>query len=164
MPGHHVVVIGAGPAGLSAAIAAATSGAASVTVLEQLPRPGMKLLATGGGKCNLTNVLPPEQFITAFGRQGRFMLPALEGFSSVRLREWLGGLGVKTTVTDDFHVFPVSERSSEVLQALLRECERLGVKVKPDTVVTALSITAGSVSGVISANAAEMAADGIIIA
>ncbi len=142
-----VLVVGAGPAGLMAALAAASNGM-RVTVLEQLGRPGAKLLASGGGRCNLTNTLSPGEFADRFGRQGRFMLPAMETLSADRLRELLGTWGVPTECPDGFHVFPVSNRAGDVLAALRRECERHGVYLRLGVKVEKLLMRDGAVCGV----------------
>ena len=132
---------------MMAAISAA-SGGDTVTLYEQLPRPGAKLLASGGGKCNLTNVLEKMDFIEHFGRQGRFMLPALGNFSSSDLRGFLADRGVVTEVTDGFHVFPQSNRATDVLSALLLECEKLKVKLVFSTPVKELKIENDVVTGI----------------
>ncbi|MDO9541130.1 MAG: NAD(P)/FAD-dependent oxidoreductase, partial [Kiritimatiellia bacterium] len=72
-----VVVVGAGPAGLMAAICAARSGK-RVIVFEQLPEPGVRLLATGGGHCNFTNTLATDDFVRRFGAKRRFVAPAIK--------------------------------------------------------------------------------------
>ena len=158
-----IVVVGAGPAGLMAAIAAAAQGAI-VTVCELLPRPGAKLLATGGGKCNLTNVMEPLDLAMRFGRQGRFMMPALELLPPPALRSFFADRGVPTAVADDgFHVFPVSQKASDVLKALLDECDRLKVGICPSDPVGGLLIEDGRVTGVASGSG-PLAADRVIVA
>lgn len=157
-----VIVVGAGPAGLMAAIAASQNGAA-VTVCDQLDRPGTKLLVTGGGRCNLTNSLSRMAFIAKFGREGRFLLPALEMLDSDALRRFLRSRGVPTSSPDGFHIFPVSNRASEVLGALLRECEGGGVQFRLRTRVTGLALAAGSVSGV-DTDQGPVPADRVVIA
>ncbi|HBF34879.1 TPA: NAD(P)/FAD-dependent oxidoreductase, partial [Candidatus Sumerlaeota bacterium] len=72
MASTSVIIIGAGPSGWMAAIAASRAGAA-VTLLEKQPRTGTKLLATGGGRCNITNTLKTSEFLSRFAsRQARF--------------------------------------------------------------------------------------------
>ena len=132
-----VAVVGAGPAGLMAAIAAAEADR-RVVVLEQLDRPGAKLLASGGGRCNLTNTLPRDKFIARFGRQGRFMLPALAAMDSRALRQWLDGLGVPTHAPDGLHVYPVSDSALTVQKALWRRLRELGAHVRLGVRVTGL--------------------------
>jgi predicted Rossmann fold flavoprotein len=157
-----ILVIGAGPSGLMAAAVAAAKGL-QVTVFEQLSRPGLKLLATGGGKCNLTNVLPVEYLCENFGRQWRFTLPAVYLMPPEELREFFELRGVPTTTEDGFHVFPKSQKASDVLNALLKECERLGVEFKTSCKITSLTIENGVLKGVI-ADSQLIPADRIILA
>ena len=150
---HHdagapgLVIVGAGPAGLMAAIVAARAGA-PVTVLEAGPRPGRKLLASGGGRCNLTNTLPVAEFVARFGGHGRFMLPSLAGLDHHGLRRFLADLGVATHAPDGFRVFPEGHRAADVLTALLGELERLRVTVRTGCPVTGLLADGGRVTGV----------------
>jgi predicted Rossmann fold flavoprotein len=142
-----IVVIGAGPAGLAAAIFAAREGA-PVLLLERLPAPGRKLLATGGGRCNLTNLATRGDFMARFGRQGRFMEPALSLLDAEGLRSFLESLGVPTRAEDGFHVFPASESSETVLAALLREARALGVQTRTGRSATGLTVRDGRLEGV----------------
>jgi len=125
---YDVAIIGAGPSGLTAGIAAAQAGA-SVLVCERMAQPGIKLLATGGGRCNLTNTDSAEAFMAAFGRQGRFMQPALAAMDDTGLREFFRRLGLETVCEDGFHVYPASHRAADVLAALRKQCDRLGVRL-----------------------------------
>ncbi len=150
-----VIVIGAGPAGLSAAVAAAEQGG-KVLVLEQMPKPGMKLLASGGGRCNLTNRLEVEDLARRFGRQWRFMLTALYEFSPEMLCDWFGERGVPIEFSDGFHAFPRSGRAGDVLEALLRAARSLGVEIRTRTAVESLKFENGAVAGVILANGGGM--------
>ena len=147
-PHPDILVIGAGPAGLMAALSAAEAGA-RVLVLERLNKPGTKLLATGGGRCNLTNVLAPEQLMPCFGRQGRFMAPALRALDNLQLLETLRQLGVEAHCADGFHWFPVAESAAVVQQALWQRCEELGVDFRFGCQVQQLEFEAGKLVGVI---------------
>jgi len=144
---HDVLIVGAGPAGLTAAIMAARAGA-SVLVLEGGPKPGRKLLASGGGRCNLTNTLPAEEFMERFGGQGRFMQPALRRLGSQDLRAFLHDLGVETQAPDGFHVFPVGHRARSVLDALTAELDRRGVRLLTNCLVSDLLIEDQRIQGV----------------
>ncbi len=138
MADFDVAIIGAGPAGLMAAIAAAEAGARAV-VCEQLARPGVKLLATGGGRCNLTNTADAEAVIARFGRHGRFMAPALAAMDGPKLRAFFAALGVPTHAPDGFHVFPQSNSARSVLDALLGRAAALGVRLLTGAEATGLS-------------------------
>ena len=144
---HDVVIVGAGPAGLIAAITAARAGA-SVLVLEGGPVPGRKLLASGGGRCNVTNTLPLAEFMERFGRFGRFMEPALARLGSADLREFLQQLGVATHAPDGFHVFPIDHRARSVLDGLVAELHRLQVELRNDCQVTDIDVDSGGARGV----------------
>lgn len=144
---RKLVVAGAGPAGLMAAIAAGRAGA-RVTVLERMPRPGLKLLASGGGHCNLTSDLPVAAFLDAYGRQGRFANDALRRFGPSALRAFLSELGVPTVVEPPPLVYPRSGRARDVLDAFLREAVRLGVEIVPGEDLRAIEAADGAVRGV----------------
>jgi len=126
MASFDAVVVGAGPAGLMAAWRLA-SGGRRVAVLEHLARPGRKLLVSGAGKCNLTNLLAPGEMVRRCGGSvpaasravERFMRPALYAFPPEALRAWFAARGVPTEAADGFHVFPRSQRAGDVLEALL---------------------------------------------
>jgi len=129
-----IVVVGAGPAGLFAAIAAAQAGA-QVVVVEQLDKPGVKLLATGGGRCNVTNLREAGEFMARLGRQGRFLQDALAAMDSRGVVTLLAELDVPTC-TDGPRVYPTSHSAQTVQQALVRRAQELGVHVCLQTVVT----------------------------
>jgi predicted Rossmann fold flavoprotein len=157
-----LAVVGAGPAGLLAAIAAAEGGR-RVVLLEQLPRPGVKLLATGGGRCNLTHTLPPDEFPSRFGRHGRFILPALDAFDPDALRRFLGSLSVPTAAPDGLHVYPVSDSAADVQRALVRRARDLGVRLCLATTADALWIEAGALRG-LQTSRGRVAAPAVILA
>ncbi|MCX7007905.1 MAG: aminoacetone oxidase family FAD-binding enzyme [Kiritimatiellaeota bacterium] len=158
----EILVLGGGPAGLMAAIAAARNGA-KVTLLERMPEPGLKLCATGGGRCNVTNTLENSAFMEKLGRQGRFAEPALSVMGSVQLREFLASIGVPTHAADGFHVYPVSENATQIRDALQAEVLRCKVKLLTNMQVVELIRSGERVSG-IKLSKGSMAADAVIIA
>ena len=111
-----------------AAIVAARGGLA-VALVEKLPLPGRKLKASGGGRCNLSNTLVPEAFIKSFGRNGKFMIPALKAFDQSCLISFMSEIGVSIHAPDGFHYFPVSHDSTTVLEAMAKEIEKSGVSL-----------------------------------
>ncbi|MCK4737502.1 MAG: NAD(P)/FAD-dependent oxidoreductase [Sulfurimonas sp.] len=125
---YDVIIIGAGAAGMMAAITAARKGK-SVLLLEKLPQIGAKLKATGGGRCNLTNTLSNEDFMAKFGRNGRFMQDALGAFDHKALTKFFKEIGVDTHAPDGFRVFPTSHSSSTIIDALEDEMKNLHVEV-----------------------------------
>lgn len=159
---YDVIIVGGGPAGLASAIFAGRNGHKAV-VLERLNSPGKKLLATGGGHCNLTNTLPLETFARNFGKQWRFTLPAFQNLNPQALRDFFSDLGVKTESPDGFHVFPVSNKASDVLNALISECGKLGVEIMYGKPVKQLVSENSTITGVIT-DSGEMKSAKVIIA
>ncbi|MEI6972337.1 MAG: aminoacetone oxidase family FAD-binding enzyme [bacterium] len=142
-----VVVIGAGPAGLAAAMSAAGCGA-DVLVFEQLTVAGRRLLATGGGHCNFTNILAADEFSKRFGPAARFVSPAFKAMDSASLRDYFTGIGVPSHVIDGFHVYPVSNSAVAVRDSMVRECGRLGIRFRLGARVAGLVLADGRVIGV----------------
>ena len=117
-----MLIVGGGAAGLSAAIASARLGAA-VTLLEAGPRVGQKILASGNGRCNLTNLsVSPLAF-----NHPEFVEPVLDAFSSEVVRAFFGDIGLLTRADDEGRVYPLTNFAGSVVDALRLECARLGV-------------------------------------
>lgn len=152
-----VVVVGAGPAGLMAALIAAKAGA-RVIVCEQLPEPGVRLLATGGGHCNFTNTLETGDFIRRFGANSRFVAPAINALNGTRLRLFFEELGAPSHSPDGFHVLPVSDSARSIRDALRQACRRQGVEFRLNSHVDSLQVERGHVTGVRTSRGIESAA------
>ncbi|MBL0709073.1 MAG: NAD(P)/FAD-dependent oxidoreductase [Sulfurimonas sp.] len=125
---YDLIVIGAGAAGMLASIKAARD-AKNVLLLEKLSHIGAKLKATGGGRCNLTNTLCKEEFMSHFGRDGRFMQDALKGFDHDDLVSFFKEIGVDTHAPDGFRVFPTSHSSVTIISALKDEMDKLDIEI-----------------------------------
>ena len=110
------LIIGGGAAGLAAACFAT----GKTVVLERLASPGRKLLATGGGRCNLTHDTDADGIAVAFGNKSRFLLPALHAFPPRHIRTFFRTHGIETCVDEDGCVFPVSQKAADVLDVLQR--------------------------------------------
>ncbi|MEN1759006.1 NAD(P)/FAD-dependent oxidoreductase [Anoxynatronum sibiricum] len=121
-----VIVIGAGPGGLMAAITAAVQGC-RVLVLEKNDQPGRKLLATGGGQCNLTHQMPMKSFLPHYHEKAVYAGKCIRQFPPESLMQWFSQRGVRLEVLENGKVFPASRRATEVLEALLTEVKRLKV-------------------------------------
>ena len=112
-----VIVIGGGPAGIMAAGRAGELGARAV-LIEKNERLGLKLLITGGGRCNVTNSAGMKDFIAAFGGNGKFLYRALSVFSNQSLTGFLNSHGVPTRTDPDGKIFPADDKAVSVLGAL----------------------------------------------
>jgi len=124
----EIIVIGGGPAGLMAAGRAAELGA-RVTLLEKNWRLGVKLLITGGGRCNVTNSAGLKGFIAAFGGNGKFLYRALSVFSAKDLTGFLASRGVAVRTDPDGKIFPADDKADSVLTALDAYLSRHNVEV-----------------------------------
>jgi predicted Rossmann fold flavoprotein len=121
----EIAVVGAGAAGLMAAIAASECGR-RVLLLEKNRKPGIKILMSGGTRCNLTHATDNRGIVEAFGPPGRFLHSALAAFSVQDTVEFFESEGVATKVEETGKIFPVSNKALDVLDALLRRLRRSG--------------------------------------
>ncbi|MBW7992465.1 MAG: NAD(P)/FAD-dependent oxidoreductase [Planctomycetes bacterium] len=123
----EICIIGAGPAGLTAAIFAAQGGA-HVNIIESNTTPGRKLMLTGAGRCNLTHNASPAELVRTFGAaQGRFLSYCFYKFSPQDVLKFFASAGLQTRTEQDGCVFPASDRAGDVRDALLNRAKRLGV-------------------------------------
>ena len=122
-----VIVVGGGPAGMFAAIAAAGQGARTL-LLEKNGRLGKKLLITGKGRCNVTNNCAPEDVLKNVPRNGRFLYSAVYGFPPRRIMDFLEEQGCPLKTERGSRVFPVSDQSRSVLAALEKALSAAGVE------------------------------------
>jgi predicted Rossmann fold flavoprotein len=120
-----VAVIGAGAAGLLAAIRAAECGARTL-LLEKNRKAGVKILMSGGTRCNITHATDNRGIVAAYGPPGRFLHSALAAFGVQDTVDFFEALGVPTKVEETGKVFPVSDRAADVLEALLCRLDRSG--------------------------------------
>ncbi len=144
---HDVIVIGGGPSGLMAAIAARTGGAETL-LLEKGHKLGAKLGISGGGRCNVTNAKPIDELMKNIPGNGRFLHSALSRFSNQEIIAFFESLGIRLKEEDRGRVFPVSDKASTVVQALIQKVENLGIAVRQDTPVRELLVESGQVVGV----------------
>lgn len=144
-----VLVVGAGAAGLIAAWRAASLGA-RVVVLEKSARPGMKILISGGGKCNLTHAGGVEDILRAFRRdEALFLKPALYRFTNDDFVALMRDAGVTTFTRDDGRIFPTDNlNAKDVVAALLDRVKRSGATIAEGVAVSAIETRNGTVTGV----------------
>ena len=143
---RDVIVVGGGPAGMMAAIAAAENGAA-VSLLEPNERLGKKLNITGKGRCNLTNNCTLETFLQNVPCNGRFLYSAYTQFDSAAVMDFFTGLGVPLKTERGNRVFPVSDRAFDISGALERRLKRLKVEILRDR-AQALLLREGRLEGI----------------
>ena len=165
---NHVVIVGGGAAGLSAALFASRAGAA-VTLLEKNEKFGKKLYITGKGRCNLCNACDTETFLRNVQRNPRFLYSALRFLSPEDLQALVNSLGCPTKVERGNRVFPVSDHASDVSRAFLNalrgqalklQAEVLGIRTE-DGRVTGVRVRDGAGERVIPADCVILATGGI---
>ena len=123
-----VVIVGGGPAGMMAGISAARSGN-EVVILEKMYMFGKKLLITGKGRCNITSSLDMSEFIQNIPGNGRFLFSCFEQFTNKDIIDFMEKHGVKVKEERGNRIFPVSDKSVDVLNAFLSELRKLNVKL-----------------------------------
>ena len=145
-----VIVVGGGAAGLMAAYHAAYFGA-DVTVLEHMERPARKLRITGKGRCNVTNDSNTEELMQNVTTNAKFLYAAFSKLSSRDVCDFFEGEGVPLKVERGKRVFPVSDKATDIVDALVGACRRVGVRFVRDKAVD-LEIENGSIRAVIGKN------------
>lgn len=162
MNNFDVIVIGAGPAGLLAAGRAAELGG-KVLVLEKMKHEGRKLLITGKGRCNITNDAPISEFIKHVYPNGRFLRNAFSSFFSKDIIKLLEEHGVESTLERGGRYFPASNRSRDVLNALLQWVKNQNVEICCGYRVEELLVEDNTVIGV-KANGKKLLCNHVIMA
>lgn len=162
-----VLIIGGGAAGMMAAVFAAKSGN-HVEIFEKNEKLGKKLFITGKGRCNITNAAELEDFFPAVTSNPKFLYSAFYSFTNEQVISFFEELGVRTKVERGGRVFPVSDHSSDVIQALKKEMERLEVKINLNAEVKELRIekrpSGETVTGILLASGKKISGDAVIVA
>ncbi|WP_226583884.1 NAD(P)/FAD-dependent oxidoreductase [Halobacillus litoralis] len=134
---YEVTVIGGGPSGLMAAIAAAEQGVKTL-LIDKGKKLGTKLAISGGGRCNVTNRLPEEEVIKHIPGNGKFLYSPFSVFNNYDIIDFFEGLGVALKEEDHGRMFPVSNKAKDVVQALLNRMDELNIEVRRQTPVEAI--------------------------
>jgi len=158
-----VIVIGGGPSGLMAAIAAGEKGA-KVLLIEKGDKLGKKLAISGGGRCNVTNNLPVEEIIKHIPGNGRFLYSAFSVFNNQDIIAFFKKLGVELKEEDHGRMFPVSNQSSTVVNAMIDQLAKYQVKVMKNTAVKKVIYQDEHVSSVLLRDGQSFECKSVIIA
>lgn len=151
MSGYDVLVVGAGAAGIMAALRASECGA-RVLMLEKTPRIGTKILVSGGGNCNITHAGPIEDVLRSFRpNEARFIRPACYRFTNEDVVSLFTSKGLEVYTRPNGRVFPVDRTAKEVVAILGEHLREAGVTVQVTTAVTGLTHEDGRVTGVMTA-------------
>ncbi len=161
MTQKKVIVVGGGAAGLMAAGQAAQAGA-QVLLLEKMKQPGRKLCITGKGRCNLTNTTELTDFLSHFGKNGRFLRQAFAHFFAPELMSFFENLGLELVIERGGRVFPASGNAPDVLKVLKKWLASFSIRTKYTSPVTGLLIEKGIIKGVC-CNEEEFFGDTVIL-
>ena len=141
MKHSDIIIIGGGAAGMMAAYGAASELRRSsagkdtqvpeVTVLEKMPRPGRKIMITGKGRCNLTNACGMDTLFDSVRTNARFLYSAFYGFTNQDAVNFFEEEGLRLKTERGERVFPVSDKSADVLDTLRRSMKKAGVQKQP---------------------------------
>lgn len=160
---NKVVVIGGGAAGMMAAYAAAISGK-KVDLYEKNEKLGKKIYITGKGRCNITNACTAEEFFEKVVTNPRFLYSCYHKFQNYDMMDFLEENGVKTKVERGNRVFPVSDHSSDVIDALARAMKKQNVNIHLNSMVKELCYEENKVCGIRLEDGKMIYADSVIVA
>ena len=159
-----VLIIGGGPSGMIAAISSSQDKNNEVILFEKMNMLGKKLLITGKGRCNITSSIDIHEFIQNITGNGKFMYSAFENFTNDDIIKLLNKNGVKTKVERGNRVFPASDKSIDVRNALERELKTRNVKIKLNTKVKSILADDNKAVGIELEGGEKVYADKIILA
>lgn len=160
---YDVIVIGGGPSGLMASIAAGENGA-NVLLVDKGTKLGRKLAISGGGRCNVTNRLPIEEIIKHIPGNGRFLYSAFSEFNNEDIIAFFEKLGIQLKEEDHGRMFPVSNRAMDVVEALLKRMKELKVDTRTSTSVDEVLYENGETVGILLKDGETIAAKAVVIA
>jgi predicted Rossmann fold flavoprotein len=160
---YDVIVIGGGPSGLMAAIGAGEQGA-RVLLIDKGDKLGRKLAISGGGRCNVTNRLPIEEIIKHLPGNGKFLYSAFSIFNNEDIIAFFEKMGVTLKEEDHGRMFPASNRSQSVVDALLEKLESLKVRVFTNSPVKDIIYENGKTTAVDLKNGNRVITKAVVVA
>lgn len=158
-----VLIVGGGAAGMLASIFAARNGH-EVHVYEKNEKLGKKLYITGKGRCNLTNACDMDALFASVRTNSRFLYSAFYGFTNQDAMTFFEEEGLKIKTERGERVFPLSDKSADVLDTLRRSMRRAGVEIHLNIEVKELILEDGQARGLILADKTRVDGDGVIVA
>jgi len=159
----RIVVVGAGPAGMMAAIRASQLHQ-DVTLVEKNPHLGRKLLLSGKGRCNLTNACDFDSFIKRFSGNGQFLRDAFNKFFNLDLMRFFAQRGLKLKTERQLRVFPETNRANSILEVLKKELHKNKVKIIYKAAMKDIFMQENKVKGLLLSDGKVIAADRLILA
>lgn len=160
---YDVIVVGGGASGMMAAGVAAEKGK-KVLLIEKNDELGRKLAISGGGRCNIFNAEPDSRALLAnYGDAAAFLHSAFAEFGLNETEAFFERLGISTTVEANNRAFPVSQRATDVVYALVSYLKKCGVEIRTDTAIARINTKDGKITSIL-AQGFEFSADSYIFA
>ncbi|WP_077614115.1 NAD(P)/FAD-dependent oxidoreductase [Caenibacillus caldisaponilyticus] len=160
---YDVIVVGGGPAGLMASVAAAEHGA-RVLLVDKGDKLGRKLAISGGGRCNVTNRMPIPELIRHIPGNGKFLYSAFSVFNNEDIIRFFENLGIRLKEEDFGRMFPVTDSAKTVVRALVQKVKDLGVEIRVNAPVANVLYEEGRTTGVVPASGEKIRARNVIVA
>ncbi|KKB43632.1 NAD(FAD)-utilizing dehydrogenase [Bacillus thermotolerans] len=160
---YDVIVVGGGPSGLMASIAAGEQQA-RVLLVDKGNKLGRKLAISGGGRCNVTNRLPVDEIIRHIPGNGRFLYSAFSIFNNEDIIRFFEDLGIELKEEDHGRMFPVSNKAQSVVDALLHRIDELNVDVRVNTAVETLLFEGGQTAGIMLRDGQTIRSRAVVVA
>ncbi len=158
-----ILIVGGGAAGMMASVFAARNGH-EVHIFEKNEKTGKKLYITGKGRCNLTNACDMDTLFTSVCTNEKFLYSAFYGFTNQDVMNFFEEAGVKLKTERGNRVFPMSDRSGDILDALRRQMKKSGVQVQLNTEVSDILTKDGQASGICLSDGRTIMGDAVIVA
>lgn len=159
---NRVIVIGAGAAGMMAAYAASENNC-KVTIYERNEKAGKKIFITGKGRCNVTNASDMEEIFANIVTNRKFLYSALYSYTNQEVMDFFEGQGVPLKIERGNRVFPVSDKSSDVIHALKHALKKHNVEIVYNTLVEDLIVEEGRAVGIKLSDGSKIRCDRIIM-
>ncbi|MEX2104082.1 MAG: aminoacetone oxidase family FAD-binding enzyme, partial [Bacilli bacterium] len=160
---YDVIVIGGGPSGLMASIAASSNGA-KVLLIDKGDKLGRKLGISGGGRCNVTNAKEINEIIKNIPGNGRFLHSSFANFNNRDIIRFFEDLGIRLKEEDRGRMFPVSDKAKTVVEVLLRKVREQGVEFRVNSPVNEILYEEGRTRGIRLKSGREITSTCVILA
>lgn len=160
---YDVTIIGGGPSGLMASVAAAENGA-KVLLIDKGNKLGRKLAISGGGRCNVTNRMERKELIEHIPGNGRFMHSPFSVFDNESIIAFFENLGIQLKEEDRGRMFPVSDKAQTVVDTLLNRIRSLQVTIRINTEVADVLYREGAVQAILLKDGSTIQTKSLIIA
>lgn len=160
---YDLIVVGGGPSGLMASVAAGERGA-KVVLLDKGDKLGRKLGISGGGRCNVTNNKEIDEMIKNIPGNGRFLYSAFSVFNNQNIIRFFEELGIRLKEEDRGRMFPVTDKAKDVVDALIQKVRRVGTDIRVHSPVEKVIYQQGTVRGVQLRSGEQIEASAVVVA